>query len=322
MRKRFLISIVALALHAAAGAASPAPDATPETLLKNGRVDEALTVLNQRAANSQDAYTYHMIARSYFALGKWDEAIKYSQKAIAIAPGTSLYHLYLGRAYGRKAENVGFLTAASLAGKMRDEFEKAVALNGDDVSARTDLAEFYIEAPALVGGGKDKARRQADTIAAKDGATAHWIRARVAEKEKDYNAAEEEYRAAIAESGNRPDNWLSLASFYRRRGRLHEMEAAINKAISAQKKPSNILYDAATLLFRSGRSLPEAAQYLTKYLSAKDKVEDAPAFQAYYLLGQVLEKQGDREGARKQYEAALALAHDYAEARQALARLQ
>jgi len=306
----------------AAAASSPA-DTTPEALLRNGRVDDAVNVLNQRLAKSRDdAQAYHLLSRSYFAVKNWDQSIKYGEKAVSLDPNNSQYHLWLGRAYGRKAENAGFFTAASLAGKMRTEFEKAVALNGDDVSARTDLAEFYLEAPGIVGGGKDKARAQADSIEGKEPASAHWIRARVAEKEKRYDEAESEYKAAIAGSGNRADNWLSLASFYRKRGRLPEMDAAINKAISAQKRPSNVFYDAATLLVRSGRSLPEAAQYVTKYLAAKDKVEDVPVFQAHYLLGQILERQGDRDGAKREYEAALSLASGYSEARDALARLK
>jgi tetratricopeptide (TPR) repeat protein len=206
---------------------------------------------------------------------------------------------------------------------MRDEFEHSVQLNGDDVDARTDLAEFYIEAPGIVGGGKDKAEGQAKAVEMRDSATAHWIRARLAEKDKRYDIAEAEYKAAIQDSGDRADNWLSLASFYRRRDRLPEMEQAINKAVASQKKAEgkSAFYDAATLLWKTGRQLPQAAQFLAKYLSSKDKVEDAPAFQAHYLLGQIYEKQGDRTAAAREYRSALKLANGYREAREALARV-
>ena len=45
-------------------------------------------------------------------------------------------------------------------------------------------------------------------------------------------------------------------------------------------------------------------------------------FQAHYLLGQILEKQGDKQEAADQYRAALALAKDYDRAREALQRLE
>jgi tetratricopeptide (TPR) repeat protein len=314
--------LVSLLLFAAAWAAPSTP--TAEQLLQSGRIDDALAVIQQRiASRSDDAGAYNLLSRAHYALNNYDASIRAGEKAVSLAPNNADYHLWLGRAYGRKAEHASWWTAASLAGKMRDEFERAVQLNGDDIDARTDLAEFYIEAPGIVGGGKDKAEGQAKAVEMRDSATAHWIRARVAEKDKRFDVAEAEYKAAIQDSGDRADNWLSLASFYRRRDRLPEMEAAINKAVASQKKADgkSAFYDAATLLWKTGRQLPQAAQLLGKYLASKEKVEDAPAFQAHYLLGQIYEKQGDRAAAVREYQSALKLAKDYREAREALARL-
>jgi cytochrome c-type biogenesis protein CcmH/NrfG len=306
-----------------AGAAASSTKTAPETLLREGRIDEATAAINQRIQNSpNDAEAYNLLARAYFAIEKWDAAIKAGEKSVTLAPDRSVYHLWLGRAYGRKAENCNVFCGASMARKMRVEFERAVELDGNDVHARTDLAEFYVEAPGVVGGGKDKARREADTIARQDAATGHWVRARLAEKEKDLTTAEREYKAAAGDSCDRPENWLSLASFYRRQSRYIEMEAAINKAAVCQKKPSNWLFDAGSLLHRAGRNLPQAVQFLANYLSAKDKTEDAPAFQAHYLLGQIYEKQGKKDDAAKEYVAALALAKDYDKARSALQKLK
>ena len=49
--------------------------------------------------------------------------------------------------------------------------------------------------------------------------------------------------------------------------------------------------------------------------------EDAPAFQAHYLLGQILEKQGNKPGAAEEYRAAVALAPEYEQAQSALRRV-
>jgi len=49
--------------------------------------------------------------------------------------------------------------------------------------ARTDLAEFYLEAPGIVGGGEDKARAQAALLLPLNPGMAHWgARAHRAEK--------------------------------------------------------------------------------------------------------------------------------------------
>ena len=68
---------------------------------------------------------------------------------------------YVGRIYGEKADRAGFFSAAGLAKKVRTEFERSVEFSPNSWQARTDLAEFYLEAPGIVGGGKEKARSQA-----------------------------------------------------------------------------------------------------------------------------------------------------------------
>ncbi len=84
-----------------------------------------------------------------------------------------------------------------MAKKVRTEFERAVELDPANWEARTDLAEFYLEAPGIVGGGKDKARAQAQALTPLNPAMAHWVMGRIAEKNKDDATAEREYRAAI-----------------------------------------------------------------------------------------------------------------------------
>ena len=81
------------------------------------------------------------------------------------------------------------------------EFETAVRLGPDSVDARSDLGEFYLEAPGIVGGGRDKAEAQAKTLSTLDPAKAHWPNGRIAEKRKDLITAEKEYRAAIDARG-------------------------------------------------------------------------------------------------------------------------
>jgi tetratricopeptide (TPR) repeat protein len=228
--------------------------------------------------------------------------------------------MWLGRAYGEKADHSSFVTAAQLAKNIRQEFERAVDLDASNVDARSDLGEFYLEAPSFLGGGKTKARQQAEAIAQFDVATGHWLQARIAEKDKKFDEAEKEYREAIASSHNQGSYWLNLATFYKRNGRLNDMEAAITSAIEADKKKPNVFFDAAQILFSAGRNFPGAAQFVRQYLITGPS-EEAPAFQAHYLLGAILERQGDVPGAASEYQAALKLAKDYSRASDALHRL-
>jgi Flp pilus assembly protein TadD len=81
-----------------------------------------------------------------------------------------------------------------------------------------------------------------------------------------------------------------------------------------------VLVDAASNLLRANRDLPFATELLRRYLSTTT-VEQAPPFKAHYMLGSILEKQGDRAGAAREYQTALALAKDFGRAREALIRV-
>src|ERR1700719_2237216 len=164
---------------------STASAQTPQDLLAAGRVDQAIHEIEQQIHTAPTAEAYNLLCRAHFELGAWDAAISACEKAVTLDPSSGLYHLWLGRAFGEKADRAGFLKAAGLAGKVRTEFERAVELSPNSWEARTDLAEFYLEAPGVVGGGKDKALAQAELLAPLNPAMAHWVKARVAEKNKD-----------------------------------------------------------------------------------------------------------------------------------------
>lgn len=290
-------------------------------MLTAGRIDEAISALNGRlSTNPADAESSNLLCRAYFALEQWDRAESSCKKAIALDPGNSRYHRWLAHVYGEKAERTNFLSAAGLAGKTREEFERAVQLNPDDVDARVDLAEFYLEAPGIVGGGLDKARAQAKLVGATDPAREHWVYARIAEKNRDLVTAEREYHRMIESSNGDSEAWLNLALFYRHQKRYDDMEQTILTTSQAPMSKPDVMVDVAQILFRTGRNPALAIRLLKRYLGS-GPVEEAPAFKAHYLLGMLLEKQGDKAAAAQEYRASLSLARQFGAAEQALNRV-
>ena len=290
-------------------------------MLASGRVDEAITALNGRLSSSpSDAESSNLLCRAYFALEEFDLAESSCKKAVALEPDNGRYHRWLGHVYGEKADRTNFLSAAGLAGKTREEFERAVQLDPHDVDARVDLAEFYLEAPGIVGGGRDKAMAEAKLIGAIDPGREHWVYARVAEKNHDTRTAEQEYRRMIDASNGDSEAWLNLALFYRHQKRFDDMEQALIKTSDAPMSKPDVMVDVAQILFRTNRNLPLAVQLLKRYL-ATGPVEEAPAFKAHYLLGLLYEKQGDKTSAAKEYRASLAMARQFGSAKQALNRV-
>ncbi len=315
---RRILSVFLLAALAVSPAAAGLDETVP-ALIASGRVDEAVAALRgQISASPNDPLAHNLLCRAYFSLGQWDRGIADCEKAVALAPDNSQYHLWLGRIYGEKADKAGFMSAAGLARRVRDEFEKAVHLNPKSVDARSDLAEFYLEAPGIVGGGRDKAQQQADSLLSLDPTRAHWVNARIAEKRKDFTTAEQEYRKAIEASHGSASAWLNLGLFYRHRERWDDMENTLTHVRRAPLDQPDALVDAAEILLRAQRNVPEAVQLLRAYLNSSAQVEQAPAFKVHYLLGTADEKLGDRQGAAAEYRSALDLAHDFQPAQQAL----
>jgi tetratricopeptide (TPR) repeat protein len=310
-----LLAIVAsLLVLVCAGAAAPAVN----ELLSAGRMNEAVTSLTSR----DDAESLNLLSRAYFAMECWDDAVKYGERAVGLAPNNAEFHLWLGREYGRKAGDSKAFSAASNAKKAKSEFERAVQLDPSNVAARLDLAQYYTEAPAIMGGGVDKAREQAAEVGKYDSGNSHLILARIAVKQKQYDVAEAQFRSAIQQGKNPADMWLQLADFYRQQGRLDQMQSAVQSAMALPHRPAESYFDAAHELYEGGRDYPQAVQYLEKYLASGQLVESAPAFRAHYLIGQLNEKMGRSAAAQAEYLASIKLASGFAPAKAALNRAQ
>ena len=318
----FAVKRISILLLLALLPSASAADSANSKLLAEGRVDDAIASLQRRINSTpDDAESHNLLCRAYFMLGEWDKGISACEQAVSLAPGNAQYHLWLGRIYGEKADHAGFWSAAGIAKKVRNEFETAVRLDPNSAEARTDLAEFYFEAPGIVGGGRDKAEAQAEKLATMDPVRAGWVKGRLAEKKKDSVLAEKEYRAAIEASHGAALAWLNLAFFYRHTGRLDAMEDAIQHASAAPLDRPEVLMECAEMLLRSKRNLPQAMQLLRRYLSSDATMEMAPAFKAHYLLGTALEQQGDKAAAAQEYRAALSMARSFTLAQNALDRL-
>jgi len=298
--------------------ASAAP--APETLLAQGRVDDAINSLeNKIGSTPDDAHAHNLLCRAYFIVDNFDAAAKACQQAVSLQPSNSDFHLWLGRVYGEKASHSNFISATGLAKKTHNEFETAVRLDPNNLEARADLAEYYVEAPGIVGGGKDKAEQQAREMARLDPAQGELVEAWIAEKNKDRTGAEDHFRAAVKLSHGKPGAWLNLAQFYRRTGQIDKMQDAVQHAVNAEGS-NRVLMQAADILNRGKRDVTQAVELLQQYLS-KPAVEDAPAFKAHYLLGTIYEEQGNNAAAAQEYRSALALAKSYTLAQTALDRV-
>lgn len=280
--------------------------------LNLGRADDALERLNGALGqNPSDADAHNLRCRVYYQEELWDQAIEDCESAVKLDPNNSNDHLWLGRAYGLKAQHVSVLSGYKLAHKVAAEFQRAVELDPQNKEALADLGEFDVEAPSVAGGGLTKAAAVAQQLKAVDPVSALTLEARIAEGKKDYAAAESDLKAAIAACPRPAGPWMDLAGFYQRRKRIPDMVAAARNAVAADPKHGPALVDAASELARAGIDQPMAIQWLQQYLNSHAQQEDAPAFAVRAQLARLLEGQGDFADAQQQLAAAKALAAGY-----------
>ncbi len=246
-----------------------------------------------------------------------DPAIRECELAAANDPGNSYTQMWMGRAYGMKASRANPLIAFSLARKVRSAFERAVELDPANVQAMSDLGEYYVAAPAIVGGGLDKARSLAGRMQPRFASQAHRLLALIANRNKDSATAESEFKKAVL-AGRTPAAYIDLGQFYQQQNQHDKAVEAVQAGVEADRRKDATLVDAASILTTMNRSPQLAESLLREYLSSPAKSDDAPAFKVHVQLGNLLARQGNTADAHREYAAAASLASSYAPARKAM----
>ncbi len=215
------------------------------------------------------------------------QAVIYLEKAVAVSPNDSRLHHRLGDAYGLSARKAGLFAQMGWANKCLASYEKAVALNPENLEARAALMNYYLQAPSLVGGGKDKALAQALAIKRKDPAAGRLAMAAVYLAEKKYDLAFHEYDEALQVN---PTDYVALFQI----GRL--------AALTSQQQERGL-------------------KALRRCLELKPTENAPPHAAVHWRIGFILAQQGDPIHAREAYEAALTLDPAFAPARASLKAL-
>ncbi|MGP8176173.1 MAG: tetratricopeptide repeat protein [Terracidiphilus sp.] len=317
-RLRFAVTgvpagLLVVAMTISATPQTPRPLAQANTALQAGEADKALALL-QSLPRPDAAEAHNLRCRVRYMLEQWDAAVEECEQAVRLDGQNSGYHLWLGRALGRKAARANFLSAFSLAKRVRAEFEESVRLNPGNAGALADLGQFYFRAPGVVGGGIEKAQGIAAQLDKVDPVRAHELRGGIAEARKDYGTAEREFKEAIAAGAHPAFQWVTLAGFYSRRERWTEMESAVHSCVTAAERDKHAgvaLYYGASVLTSANRDPALAAKMFQDYLAGSAKTEEAPAFVALSRLARLKEKLGDPAAANQERAAALALAHEF-----------
>lgn len=269
----------------------------------------AVEVLQEAAAKDpKNGDIQLLLTKSYLELQERDAAVRSAERAVALDPQNSVYHEWLGKAYGEKADHAGWFSAISLAKKTRKEFQSAVELDAKNFSARQALVEFDCSAPGLVGGGEEKAQPHIRELMEMDPAEGHYAAGNCRRQKKDFAPADEEFAKALESNPKSPELVYDIGDYAVRRGQAERLiaVAAAGERI-APADPRAKFYRAVALVLNQAKA-EEAERLLREYAKAAPKRTGYPRTSVAHLwLGRLYENQDRKQDAMEEYEAALRL---------------
>jgi tetratricopeptide (TPR) repeat protein len=285
---------------------------------------KAIQVLQAVAAKEpQNGEVQLLLTKSYLELEEHDPAIKSAERAVAIDPQNSIYHEWLGRAYGDKADHAGWFSAVSFAKKTRKEFETAVKLDSKNYSARQVLIEFDCSAPGLVGGGEEKAWPQIKVLEEMDAAEGHFAAGNCRRQKKDFAVADEEFRKALESDPHSPALIYDIGDYAVKRSQPERLESVADTGERvAPGDPRGRFYRGVALVLKKAN--PAEAERLLRDYAKRAPVRSGyprPAT-AHAWLGRLYEGQNKMDEAEKEFEEARKLDPKNKVAQEGLKRLK
>jgi Flp pilus assembly protein TadD len=280
-----LVRILAIFVFAAGLFASAADLKQAEDLYQRTEYAASLKILAGESAEGAKAYL--LIGKNYYMLGNYKRATEAFQRAMALDTTSSDAALWLGRTYGRRAETASPFMAPGNASKARQYFEKAVQLDPHNNEALNDLFDYYLQAPGFLGGGMDKAATVAKRIGERSPAEFDFAQAQLADRQKEFDTAEQHLRNAIAKAPREVGRVIDLAKYLAKRGRYRESDATFEEAAKLAPDSPNVLFAQAHTFIHEKRRLDEARVLLEKYVHSSLTPDDPPREEAFRLLKQI-----------------------------------
>ena len=306
------------------GVVAAAGQGSPDELLPAGHFKKFRAIAAAHPAS--DAEGLYLRATVAQLFGSLDEAEKLAEAAVAANPKDARYHYRLAVIAGVKAQQASVLHQLGLARKFKREAEATLAIDPNHVRTLDMMMSFYLEAPGVMGGSKEKARAVADqlmkidpvegyraqvtlaryekqdgrveglvrkSVEASPGSwEAHMDLANWCAGQKKFDEAERHAREAIRIRPDRGGAYGLLAAMLVHQGKWAELEPLLAQAEKAD--PDNLIayYRAANNCLALKTELPRAEKYLRKYLGQEPEAQTPGLAVAHWRLGLVLEQEG------------------------------
>jgi tetratricopeptide (TPR) repeat protein len=273
--------------------------------------------------NPRDAEALYYLGRLALRDGRSSDAVDLFEKAIELNDASTDYHVWLGSALGDEAQRASKFRQPFLAKRVRTEFDRAVALDPRSVPARFGAVQVYALLPGFMGGNMETAHRHAAELAAVSPYHGHLAAAFLAQREKNFPAAEREYESAIAAAPDSIGGYLSLGALQQRQEHWDAAFASYDRLLARRPGESSAQFQIGRLSAISGHQLERGEQALTTWLAKPPKnASIATQAGAHHRLGQIYARTNRRDAARVEFEEAVRINPKNEDAKKSLAELK
>lgn len=193
------------------------PEDSPAQLIEQGHYKRAEAPLRTQLQKSpDDPQANFLMSRVDLAFRRAADGVAHAEKAVAGDGSNAAYPGQLADALGSQTNDpaMGMFDKLSLAKRLRKEAEVALQLDPKNESANSALLTFYLEAPGIAGGSRDKAKDLAARVTAIDPAQGYRLQLAVARKEQRKSEYETLARKAFEAAPDSYDANASFAGFY------------------------------------------------------------------------------------------------------------
>jgi tetratricopeptide (TPR) repeat protein len=277
-----------------------------EAAYEAGEYPKAAQLLQAAASEQpQNAHIQLLLTKTHLEMQQWEAAIKSGERAVELEPKSSVYHEWLGRAYGERADHASFMSALGFAKKTRKEFETAVELDSNNFTARQAVIEFDCAAPGMAGGGEEKAVPEIAEIAALDAAEGHYAKGNCRRQKKDFAVADVEFGKALDGRLKSAERVFDIGDYAVRHEEAAMLVNVANQGAKVSPGDPRAKFYRAVALVIEKQNAAEAEKQLAEYIKvARERTGYPRVSTAHYWLGRLFESEGKVGPARSEYEAA------------------